>query len=195
MQSNPVDESEAIDRLAEHFKAIIEIIGEDPTREGLLKTPRRAAKAFYFACQGYRQKPDEVLRQAVFESAGSRLIVVKNIEFYSFCEHHILPFFGKISIGYVPDKKMVGLSKLARLVNVFARRLQVQERLTSQVCKEVFETLNARGVMVKCEAQHLCMKMRGVEKQNSSTTTLDYCGIFEEKPELRAEFLASLRED
>lgn len=194
MSNNLLNEEEAIERLSFHFKEIIKIIGEDPDREGLVKTPRRAAKAFYYATQGYRQNPAEVLSQAVFDCDGSRLVVVKDIEFYSFCEHHILPFFGKISVGYIPGKKMVGLSKLARLVNAYCRRLQVQERLTTQVCNELFRDIDAKGVMVKCTAQHLCMKMRGVEKQDSSTTTLDYCGAFENDPALRAEFLNALND-
>lgn len=189
-----LNENEAIESLSFHFKEIIKIIGEDPDREGLVKTPVRAAKAFYYATQGYRQNPAEIVSQAIFDCDGSKLVVVKDIEFYSFCEHHILPFFGKISIGYIPGKKMVGLSKLARLVNVYCRRLQVQERLTAQVCNELMRDLDAKGVMVKCTAQHLCMKMRGVEKQDSLTTTLDYCGEFENNPSLRSEFLNALRD-
>ena len=189
-----LNENEAIDALSFHFKEIIKIIGEDPDREGLVKTPVRAAKAFYYATQGYRQNPAEIISQAIFDCDGSKLVVVKDIEFYSFCEHHILPFFGKISIGYIPGKKMVGLSKLARLVNVYCRRLQVQERLTTQVCTELMRNLDAKGVMVKCTAQHLCMKMRGVEKQDSLTTTLDYCGEFENNQSLRDEFLNALRD-
>ncbi len=189
-----LNENEAIESLSFHFKEIIKIIGEDPDREGLVKTPVRAAKAFYYATQGYRQNPAEIVSQAIFDCDGSKLVVVKDIEFYSFCEHHILPFFGKISIGYIPGKKMVGLSKLARLVNVYCRRLQVQERLTAQVCNELMRDLDAKGVMVKCTAQHLCMKMRGVEKQDSMTTTLDYCGEFENNPSLRSEFLNALRD-
>ncbi|MBD5379558.1 MAG: GTP cyclohydrolase I FolE [Bacteroides sp.] len=189
-----LNENEAIDALSFHFKEIIKIIGEDPDREGLVKTPVRAAKAFYYATQGYRQNPAEIISQAIFDCDGSKLVVVKDIEFYSFCEHHILPFFGKISIGYIPGKKMVGLSKLARLVNVYCRRLQVQERLTTQVCTELMRDLDAKGVMVKCTAQHLCMKMRGVEKQDSLTTTLDYCGEFENNQSLRDEFLNALRD-
>jgi GTP cyclohydrolase I len=132
------------------------------------------------------------MQQAIFEYAGSRMVIVKDIEFYSMCEHHILPFFGKISIGYIPNGNMIGLSKLARLVNVFARRLQVQERLTAQVCSEVFNTLKAKGVIVVCNGEHLCMKMRGVEKQDASTTTTDYCGVFETDAMLRQEFFNSL---
>ena len=137
-----------INKLAEHYKAIIELIGENPNREGLKKTPIRAAKALYFATQGYRQNATEVMKQAMFEYAGSRMIIVRDIEFYSFCEHHILPFFGKVSVGYIPDGKMIGLSKLARVVNVFARRLQVQERLTAEIMHEISHTLGTKGVMV-----------------------------------------------
>lgn len=179
--------------LAYHFKKIIEIIGDDPSREGLLKTPRRAAKAMLFATQGNEQEAQEVIRQAIFEDGGSRLVVVKDIEFYSFCEHHVLPFFGKVSIGYIPDGKMVGLSKLARLVNVVARRLQVQERLTAEIRDALNEALSPKGVIVVCRAEHLCMKMRGVEKQDSSTVTISDCGLFAENPSLRADFFETLR--
>lgn len=183
------DSQDVINELASHFEAIVRLIGEDPEREGLVKTPQRAAKALYFATQGYRQNPSEILEQAIFTHDGSKMIIVRDIEFYSFCEHHILPFFGRISVGYIPDGKMLGLSKVARLVNVFARRLQVQERLTAQIAEELYSTLGAKGVIVKCNAEHLCMKMRGVEKQDSSTVTIDYCGVFASDPELRREFL------
>ncbi len=186
------DANETVNQIAEHYKAIITLLGEDVSREGLMKTPMRAAKALYYATQGYTQNADEVMRQAIFEHAGSRMIIVKDIEFYSFCEHHILPFFGRVSIGYIPDGKMIGLSKLARVVNVYARRLQVQERLTSQLCHTIAKTLSAKGVIVACNAQHLCMKMRGVEKQDSSTTTIDYCGDFETSVDLRREFMDAL---
>lgn len=189
----PEPEEKVIAEIAKHFESIIGLIGEDAGREGLLKTPVRAAKALYYATSGYRSNASEVMEQAIFEYAGSRMIVVKNIEFYSFCEHHILPFFGKVSIGYVPDGNMIGLSKLARVVNVFARRLQVQERLTAEICRSVSETLHAKGVMVVCDAQHLCMKMRGVEKQDSSTTTVDYIGVFENDASLREEFMAAIK--
>ena len=152
----------------------------------------RAAKALWHTTSGYRQDASEVMKQAIFEYAGSRMVIVKDIEFYSTCEHHILPFFGRISIGYLPNGNMIGLSKLARVVNVFARRLQVQERLTAQLVREIMDTLHARGVIVVCNAQHLCMKMRGVEKQDSSTTTVDYDGAFAEDPVLRKEFFDSL---
>lgn len=178
--------------IAQHYREIIRLIGEDPDREGLRKTPVRAAKALVDITQGYRQNPLEIARKAIFEHAGSRIVVVRDIEFYSMCEHHILPFFGRITVGYIPKGKMIGLSKLARVVESFARRLQVQERLTSQVCNLVAEAMPTDGVIVACNAEHLCMKMRGVEKQDSSTTTYDYCGKFAEQSELREEFLRLL---
>ena len=187
------EDIEKVEEIARHYRAILELLGEDPEREGLRKTPMRAAKAMWYITSGYRQDADEVMKQAIFEYAGSKMIVVKDIEFYSLCEHHILPFFGKISIGYIPDGNMIGLSKLARLVNVFAQRLQVQERLTGQICKSVMDTLHARGAIVVCNGQHLCMKMRGVEKELSSTTTCDYDGVFEDDPKLRSEFFDSLK--
>jgi GTP cyclohydrolase I len=183
---------ERVGKIASHIGEILKLIGEDPEREGLVKTPMRAAKALWYVTSGYRLNPTDVMKQAIFEYAGSRMVIVKDIEFYSMCEHHILPFFGKISIGYIPNGNMIGLSKLARLVNVFARRLQVQERLTAQICQEVFDTLKAKGVIVVCNGQHLCMKMRGVEKQDASTTTTDYCGAFENDAMLRQEFFNSL---
>ncbi|MDE7136033.1 MAG: GTP cyclohydrolase I FolE [Muribaculaceae bacterium] len=184
---------EIIIELSRHYEAILRLVGEDPEREGLVKTPLRAAKAMYFATRGYEADVAEVVNGAIFTQEGSRMIIVKDIEFYSFCEHHILPFFGKISIGYVPDGKIVGLSKLARLVNVYARRLQVQERLTAEISAEVLKILGAKGVMVYCEAEHLCMKMRGVEKQHSSTVTTEYNGVFESDASLRREFLDAIR--
>lgn len=179
---------EIIEELATHYRAIIELIGENPDREGLKKTPLRAAKALYYATGGYRENPKDIMRQAVFEHSGSKIVMVKGIEFYSFCEHHILPFFGKIAIAYIPDGEIIGLSKLARVVNTYARRLQVQERLTSEICKSISESLSTKGVMVMCNAEHLCMKMRGVEKQESSTVTTEYVGAFESDATLRQEF-------
>lgn len=178
-----------ISQIASHYREILRLIGENPDREGLLKTPYRAAKALVDLTVGYRQDPKATVQQAVFEHAGSRMVIVKDIEFYSMCEHHILPFFGKVSIGYIPRDKMVGLSKLGRLVDVFARRLQVQERLTADICALLTEAIPNNGVMVACDAQHLCMKMRGVEKQDSSTVTTDYNGRFDTDPALRAEFM------
>ncbi|MDE5552628.1 MAG: GTP cyclohydrolase I FolE [Muribaculaceae bacterium] len=175
--------------IAHHYREILKLIGENPDREGLLKTPERAAKALIDITAGYRTDPLEIAQKAIFEHAGSRMVIVKDIEFYSMCEHHILPFFGVVSIGYIPKGKMIGLSKLARIVDNFARRLQVQERLTSQVCALLGKALPNEGVIVSCKAQHLCMKMRGVEKQNSDTVTLDYSGKFADDPKLRDEFM------
>ncbi|MDE6317890.1 MAG: GTP cyclohydrolase I FolE [Muribaculaceae bacterium] len=186
-----VDES-VVERIAAHYKAIIELIGEDTSREGLVKTPIRAAKALVYATQGYRRNVSDIVNGAVFTHEGSRMIIVRDIEFYSFCEHHILPFFGTISIGYIPDGKIIGLSKVARIVDMYARRLQVQERLTEQVCTELQKILSAKGVIARCSAQHLCMKMRGVEKQQSVTTTTDYNGVFATDSSLRQEFYSSL---
>lgn len=188
------DPNETVEKIAAHFEEIIKLLGEDTQREGLLKTPIRAAKALYKSTKGYRGEDALTIAQkAIFEHAGSNMIIVKDIEFYSFCEHHILPFFGRVSIGYIPNGKMIGLSKLARIVDVFAQRLQVQERLTAEVCQAVAKSLNAKGVIVICNAQHLCMKMRGVEKQDSSTTTIDYIGEFENSLALRNEFFESLK--
>lgn len=183
-----VSEQERVEAIAAHYREILKLVGEDPEREGLVKTPMRAARAMWFATQGYRQNPADVLRQAIFEYSGSRMVVVRDIEFYSMCEHHILPFFGTVSIAYVPDGAMIGLSKLPRLVNAVARKLQVQERLTAEICREVKDTLSAKGVICHCRAQHLCMQMRGVEKQLSSTVTVDYNGVFAEDAMLRQEF-------
>ena len=183
---------ELVEKVASHYREILKLLGEDPEREGLLKTPVRAAKAMIDATVGYRTDPLQIAQKAIFEHAGSNMVIVKDIEFYSLCEHHILPFFGKVSIGYIPKGKMIGLSKLARLVDCFARRLQVQERLTAQVCSMLGEALPNDGIIVTCNAQHLCMKMRGVEKQESSTTTIDYSGRFVDDPALREEFMRLL---
>ena len=184
---------DTIERIAGHYREILSLLGEDLSREGLEKTPMRAAKALYYATQGYRQDPSAIMNQAIFEYNGSRMIIVKDIEFYSMCEHHILPFFGKVSVGYIPDGTMVGLSKLARIVDAYARRLQVQERLTAEICREIYETLPAKGAIVTCNAGHLCMKMRGVEKQEATTTTTDYLGVFATDPDLRHEFFEALK--
>lgn len=181
-----------IEAITGHVRDILELLGEDSSREGLLKTPERAAKALWYITNGYRQDPHDIMKQAIFEYAGSQIVIVKDIEFYSMCEHHILPFFGKISVGYIPNGNMIGLSKLARLVNVYARRLQVQERLTREVCETVMQTLQTPGVIVTCNAQHLCMKMRGVEKQDSTTTTYHAAGVFETDSNLRKEFFQLL---
>lgn len=183
-------ENRVVEEIASHYREILRLVGENPDREGLVKTPMRAAKAIYDITAGYRQDPKEIVSQAIFEHAGSRIVIVKDIEFYSMCEHHILPFFGKVAVGYLPKGKMIGLSKLARIVDAFARRLQVQERLTAEVCQLLTDTLPNDGVIVACEAGHLCMKMRGVEKQESTTVTYDYTGKFESDADLRKEFLS-----
>lgn len=169
---------ENVEKIAAHIKEIITLLGEDPGREGLVKTPLRAAKALAYITSGYRQNVAETLESALFEHSGSNIVVVKDIEFYSMCEHHILPFFGRVSVAYIPNGKIVGLSKIARAVDICARKLQIQERLTAEICRAVTAALGSDGVLVKCEAQHLCMKMRGVEKQDSSTVTVETSGKF-----------------
>lgn len=187
------EENKTIDKIAEHYKAILELLGEDPNREGLKKTPARAAKALYQATVGYHEDVSEIINQAIFEHSGSQIVIVKDIEFYSLCEHHILPFFGKISIGYIPNGSIIGISKLARIVNMYARRLQVQERLTAQICEVITQVLSSRGVIVACKAEHLCMKMRGVEKQDAGTVTIEYSGAFADNVDLRREFFEMLK--
>jgi GTP cyclohydrolase IA len=165
-------------------------LGEDPEREGLLKTPLRVAQALSFLTHGYRTDPDEVINQALFTQATSSMVIVKDIELYSLCEHHMLPFFGRCHIGYIPNGRVFGVSKLARLVEVYARRLQLQERLTEQISQVVMESIDARGVGVMIEARHLCMMMRGVEKQNSTMLTSSVLGVFREHLATREEFLS-----
>ncbi len=176
------------DDVKDRYKSIIEDLGEDTDRDGLLKTPERAAKAMQFLTQGYHQDPVEILKGAMFKESYNEMVIVKDIEIYSLCEHHILPFFGKAHIAYIPNGHIVGLSKLPRIVDVFARRLQVQERLTEQVLDCINNTLKPQGVAVVIEASHMCMMMRGVQKQNSITTTSGFRGQFE-KIETRNEFL------
>jgi len=172
-----------------HWKAIIKAIGEDPEREGLVKTPERAAKAFEFLTQGYRQDVDELVNKAIFTSDTDEMVIVRNIELYSMCEHHMLPFIGKAHVAYLPQGKVIGLSKIARIVDLFARRLQIQEVLTKQVADCVNDAIDARGVGVVIEAQHMCMMMRGVEKQNSIMTTSCMLGNFRDQLQTREEFL------
>ena len=172
----------------EQYKHIISDIGEDVSRDGLKKTPERAAKAMQFLTQGYNQDPAEILKSAMFEESYNEMVIVKDIELYSLCEHHILPFFGKAHIAYIPNGHIVGLSKIPRIVDVFSRRLQVQERLTEQILDCINDTLKPQGVAVVIEASHMCMMMRGVQKQNSVTTTSGFRGQFE-KIETRNEFL------
>jgi GTP cyclohydrolase I len=180
-----VDTTEAI---AANVRSILTQIGEDPEREGLLKTPERVAKAHQFLTSGYAQDPKAILNKALFHEAYDEMILVKDIEFYSLCEHHMVPFFGKAHVAYIPDGKIVGLSKIPRVVDVFARRLQVQERLTMQIRDAINEVLQPKGVAVVIEATHMCMVMRGVQKQNSSTTTSAVSGAFQEE-KTRAEFM------
>ena len=179
---------EVTDDVKTRYKNIIEGLGENPARDGLLKTPERAAKAMQFLTQGYHQDPVEILKSAMFEESYNEMVIVKDIELYSLCEHHMLPFFGKVHIAYIPNGKIVGLSKLPRVVDVFARRLQVQERLTEQILYAINDTLKPQGTAVVIEASHMCMMMRGVQKQNSVTTTSGFRGQFE-KIETRNEFL------
>lgn len=179
---------EVTDDVKSRYKSIIEDLGENPSRDGLLKTPERAAKAMQFLTQGYHQDPEEVLKSAMFKESYNEMVIVKDIELYSLCEHHILPFFGKVHIAYIPNGHIVGLSKLPRVVDIFARRLQVQERLTEQILDCINDTLQPQGTAVVIEASHMCMMMRGVQKQNSVTTTSGFRGQFE-KIETRNEFL------
>ncbi|GHV43570.1 GTP cyclohydrolase 1 [Bacteroidia bacterium] len=179
-------------QIAEHYREILAVLGENPAREGLLKTPERVAKSLQFLMQGYEQNPEEILRSAMFTEDYRQMVIVKDIDFYSMCEHHLLPFFGKVHVGYIPDKKITGLSKIPRVVEVFARRLQVQERLTTQIKDCIQQTLEPMGVMVIIEAQHLCMQMRGVQKQHSITTTSDFTGAFR-TAKTREEFMNLIR--
>ena len=174
-------------KLVANMKELLSSVGEDPAREGLVRTPTRFLKAFQFFTHGYHQSVDQVINGALFDAPYSEMVIVKNIELYSLCEHHLLPFFGKCHVGYIPQGKVIGLSKIPRVVDVFARRLQVQERLTSQIAECLMEKLNPLGVGVVIEAQHLCMMMRGVEKQNSSTQTSSLLGDFHGSA-TRAEF-------
>ena len=171
---------------------MLQLLGEDPAREGLLKTPERVAKAMLSVTSGYNEDPQAILRGAMFKEDYSQMVVVKDIDFYSLCEHHILPFFGKVHVAYIPNGYITGLSKIARVVDVYAKRLQVQERLTLQIKNCIQETLNPLGVMVVVEAQHLCMQMRGIKKQNSVTTTSDFCGAFNQA-KTREEFMNLIR--
>ena len=175
-------------QIAQHIANLIQLIGEDTAREGLKKTPTRVGEAMQFLTQGYQQNAEDILRGALFEEDYRQMVVVKDIPFYSLCEHHLLPFFGKAHVAYIPNGKITGLSKIARVVDVFARRLQVQERMTTQIKDCIQQTLNPLGVMVVIEAEHLCMQMRGVQKPHAVTTTSDFTGAFN-RAETREEFL------
>jgi GTP cyclohydrolase IA len=187
-------DQEVTAHLTDNFSNIITGLGEDLNREGIIKTPERAAKAMQFLMQGYTADPEEVLRSAMFKEDYNEMVVVKDIELYSLCEHHMLPFFGKAHIGYIPDGYIVGLSKLPRIVDVFSRRMQVQERLTHDILECINNTIKPKGVAIVIEAQHMCMMMRGVQKQNSVTTTSGFRGQFE-KIETRNEFMKLISSD
>ena len=182
------------DEFAELVRRQIQLVGEDPKREGLLRTPKRAAESMSFLTSGYETDPATVLNDALFEATSDEMVIVKDIDFYSLCEHHLLPFFGKCHIAYLPRKKVIGLSKLPRLVDVFARRLQIQERMTFEIAQVVKKLINAQGVGVVIEAQHLCMMMRGVQKQNSYAVTSSLLGSFRDDPRTRAEFLQLIQQ-
>ncbi len=176
-------------------KKIIESIGEDPLREGLLKTPYRMAKSFEFLTKGYREDPNKILNQAIFHEDSHEMVIVKDIEIYSLCEHHMLPFIGKAHVAYIPNGKIIGLSKIARLIEIYTRRLQVQERLTKQIADAIQACLNPLGVAVMINAKHLCMQMRGIEIQNSSMITSSMLGVFRDNPVTRNEFLNLLKSE
>jgi GTP cyclohydrolase IA len=183
-----VHHEENVLKIAEHYSEILRLLGEDTARGGLVKSPLRIAKAMQFLTQGYNMDPEQMLRSAMFKEEYRQMVIVKNIELYSLCEHHLLPFFGKAHVAYIPNNYITGLSKIARVVEAFSRRLQVQERLTTQIKDCIQNTLNPLGVAVVIEAKHMCMTMRGIEKQNSVTTTSDFTGAFE-KVATREEFI------
>ncbi|CAF1494686.1 unnamed protein product [Adineta ricciae] len=180
-------------KISRNYQSILESIGEDPLRQGLLKTPNRAAEALVFFTKGYEQSIRDVVSDAIFDEDCENMVVVKEIDMYSLCEHHMVPFFGKVSVGYLPNKRVLGLSKIARIVEVFSRRLQVQERLTRQIAEAIAEAIKPRGVAVIVECLHMCMIMRGAQKVNSRTTTSAMLGVFREDPKSREEFLSLAR--
>lgn len=178
-----------LEKIRKNVHSILEEIGENPEREGLLNTPKRVAKAYEFLTSGYKKNIEEVLNNAIFSESYDEMVIVKDIDFYSLCEHHMLPFFGKVHVAYIPNGKIVGLSKIPRIVDVFARRLQVQERMTKEIAETLNKYLEPRGVAVVAEAVHMCMMMRGVQKQNSYATTSSVHGVFKEDPKTRNEFI------
>jgi GTP cyclohydrolase I len=183
-----------LDAIAQAYRNLLEAIGENPSRQGLVRTPERAARALEFLTQGYRQSPEEIIDGAIFDSDASEIILVKDIELYSLCEHHLLPFIGRAHVAYIPNGKVIGLSKVARIVDVFARRLQIQENLTTQIAEALMDALSPAGVAVVVEAKHLCMMMRGVEKQNSVMKTSCLLGTFKDDARTRSEFLSLLKD-
>lgn len=186
------EDKDQISNLTGHYHEILSLLGEDTEREGLADTPLRVAKAMKFLTKGYDENPEEILRKALFKEDYRQMVIVKDIDFYSLCEHHMLPFWGKAHVAYIPNGYITGLSKIPRIVDVFARRLQVQERLTTQIKECIQNTLNPLGVMVILEAQHMCMQMRGIEKQNSTTTTSDFTGAFNQA-KTREEFISLIK--
>lgn len=183
---------EGLEELAEHYRSVITLLGEDVEREGLQKTPMRMAKAMQVLTRGYLQDPEQVINDALFEEKYNQMVIVKDIDFFSMCEHHLLPFYGKVHVAYIPNGYITGLSKIARVVDIFSHRLQVQERMTQQIKDCIENALHPLGVMVVVEAKHMCMQMRGVEKQNSITTTSDFSGAFNQA-KTREEFMNLLR--
>lgn len=193
MSSSEIFDTAKIEKLSQHYFEILRLLGEDVNREGLLKTPQRVAKAMSTLTRGYEMDPAAVLNSAKFKEAYDQMVIVKDINFYSLCEHHMLPFYGKAHVAYIPNGYITGLSKIPRVVDIFSHRLQVQERMTMQIKECIQEALQPKGVMVVLEAQHMCMQMRGVEKQNSVTTTSDFCGAFD-REKTRMEFLRLIRQ-
>lgn len=173
-----------------NIENILKLIGEDTKRDGLIKTPYRVFKSYQFLTQGYKEDPKKILNNALFDSTNDEMVIVKNIEFYSLCEHHLLPFFGQVHCAYIPNKKVVGLSKIPRLINIYTKRLQIQEQLTEQIANALNDTINPKGVAIVVEARHLCMEMRGVQKVNSTTTTSALRGIFLKNDKTRKEFFS-----
>ncbi|MCR5139909.1 MAG: GTP cyclohydrolase I FolE [Bacteroidaceae bacterium] len=191
--NDPIYDDQTTARLMEHTASVLRLIGEDPTREGLLKTPERVAKALQVLTRGYREDPAAVLRSAMFREDYSQMVIVRDIAFYSLCEHHMLPFFGKVHVAYIPNGYITGLSKIARVVDIFSHRLQVQERMTLQIKQCIQDTLSPLGVMVVVEAEHMCMQMRGVEKPHAITTTSDFTGAFQQA-KTRQEFMNLIKD-
>ena len=183
------------DKLRKVIQSLLEEIGEDPNREGLLKTPSRVARSWRFFSEGYRQNLDDIINNAIFHEEAKDMVIIRDVEFFSLCEHHLLPFFGKTHVGYIPNRKVIGLSKVPRIIDMFSRRLQIQERLTRQIAETIQTVLDPIGVAVVMEGRHMCMQMRGVEKQNSLATTSSMLGKFRESDRTRSEFLAIIGRD